>query len=183
MRDLDRKLPFLALIENAFRAEGRTVPPSMLVPKTPDADPTVSDEMPLGILPFSSVRDAYTFHSAAPDAETKAMFKRRVVVGVLVPDAAPVKQPAARRSSNQETARALLADEIERLLHAPPRQDGAEGALKRKGHDLFRVAVEDHRAGRVGSAQMNATLALLYDRENWVYKLASEVWGRQLARR
>ena len=28
-----------------------------------------------------------------------------------------------------------------------------------------------------------ATLALLYDRDNWVYKLAAELWGRQAGKK
>jgi hypothetical protein len=191
VRNLNPRLPFLSLIESALHAEGRTLPPAFVAMKAnDDVDATVSQEVPLDLLAFTRVPDAETFHRVGPQAETTPMFRRKVVVGVLLDHGAPAPgEPAvspeaagARRAANHAGALALLESEIEKLQKERPRHDGADGAMKRKGHDLFLAAVEDFRAGRAAPARMNATLALLYDRDNWVYKLAAELWGREAQR-
>lgn len=96
--------------------------------------------------------------------------------------AAAQDKKAARRAANRAAAQAMLDDAIDALTDARPTHDGAEGDMKRKGHDVFLAAVEDHRNGRKAQAHTNAMLALLYDKENWVYRLAADFWGQEVGR-
>lgn len=75
---------------------------------------------------------------------------------------------------------AALNRGIDAVMAGRPREDGPAGALRRKAHDIFLAAVEDYRSGRVVQAHINAMLALIYDRENSVYKLAADLWGQPL---
>ena len=75
MKQQARSLPFQSLLAESFRAEGRALPPGLLVADVTLEDPTLPD----GIVP-----DAPFFRQADHNAETRPMFVRPVVVGVEI---------------------------------------------------------------------------------------------------
>lgn len=190
MRSLDRSLPFLSLLEDACRAEGRPLPAAAALQ---DLDPTLPDPPSTPAFSFAALPpvcltpDAATLMHADHAAETRPMFVRPLLVGVLLDDGAPRPVPPPlpetgrqqRKAANLEASLALLNKAIEEIRDARPRGDGPDGAMKRRGHDIFLAAVEDFRAGRRNQARTNAMLALVHDKTNWVYMLAAELWSRQ----